>query len=88
MSEADRRAYILADNKLALNAGWDQEILAGELQALVAIGFEVALTGFSLAEVLECEILASILPDQANNVVLQREIDFVDSLLQRLGPRR
>ena len=51
MSEADRRAYILADNKLALNAGWDQEILAGELQALVEIGFEVELTGFSLAEV-------------------------------------
>lgn len=51
MSEVDRRAYILADNKLALNAGWDQEILAGELQALVEIGFEVELTGFSLAEV-------------------------------------
>ena len=51
MSEADRRAYILAENKLALNAGWDQEILAGELQALVEIGFEVELTGFSLAEV-------------------------------------
>ena len=51
MSEADRRAYILADNKLALNSGWDQEILAGELQALVEIGFEVELTGFSLAEV-------------------------------------
>ena len=51
MSEADRRAYIIVDNKIALNAGWDQEILAGELQALIDLGFEVELTGFSLAEV-------------------------------------
>jgi DNA modification methylase len=45
------RAYILADNKLALNAGWDTEILAIELQALIDIDFDVTLTGFSLAEV-------------------------------------
>lgn len=51
LSEAERRAYVLADNKLALNAGWDQEILAIELQALVDLDFNVALTGFSLAEV-------------------------------------
>ena len=35
LSETERRAYVLADNKLALNAGWDSEILAIELQALV-----------------------------------------------------
>lgn len=51
LSEADRRAYVLADNKLALNAGWDKEILAIELQALVDLDFDVELTGFSLAEV-------------------------------------
>ena len=51
LSEAERRAYVLADNKLALNAGWDQEILAIELQALVDIGFDVGLTGFSTAEI-------------------------------------
>jgi DNA modification methylase len=45
-----RRAYILADNKLALNAGWDQEILAIELQGLVDLGFDMTVTGFSLAE--------------------------------------
>jgi len=49
--EAERRAYIIADNKLALNAGWDREILAIELQALIDIDFAVELTGFSLAEV-------------------------------------
>jgi ParB-like chromosome segregation protein Spo0J len=35
LSATERRAYVLADNKLALNAGWDQEILAIELQALI-----------------------------------------------------
>lgn len=51
LSPAERRAYVLADNKLALNAGWDTEILAIELQALINIDFDVSLTGFSLAEV-------------------------------------
>jgi len=45
-----RRAYVLADNKLALNAGWDQEILAIELQGLVDLGYDMTVTGFSLAE--------------------------------------
>ena len=51
LSAAERRAYVLADNKLALNAGWDVEILAIELQGLVDLEFDVELTGFSLAEV-------------------------------------
>ena len=51
LTETERRAYVLADNKLALNAGWDKEILAIELQALVDLEFETELTGFSLAEV-------------------------------------
>lgn len=51
LDEAERRAYVLADNKLALSAGWDQEILAIELQALVDLEFDVELTGFSLAEI-------------------------------------
>ncbi|MXN66507.1 DNA methylase N-4 [Stappia sp. GBMRC 2046] len=51
LSAAERRAYVLADNKLALNAGWDTEVLAIELQALIDLDFDVALTGFSLAEI-------------------------------------
>src|SRR6202158_2539330 len=51
LNEAERRAYVIADNKLALNAGWDREMLAIELQGLVDLDFEVELTGFSLAEV-------------------------------------
>jgi len=50
LTAAQRRAYVIADNKLALNAGWDGEALALELQALVDLDFDVELTGFSLAE--------------------------------------
>lgn len=53
MSETDKRAYILADNKIAENAGWDVEILAGELEFILAEGhaIDIGLTGFSIAEV-------------------------------------
>jgi len=51
LSRVERRAYILADNKLALNAGWDKELLSIELQALIDLDFDVTLTGFSLAEI-------------------------------------
>ena len=42
---------MLADNKLALNAGWDKEILGIELHALADLEFDVELIGFSLAEI-------------------------------------
>ena len=51
LSEAERRAYVLADNKLALNGRWDKEMLSIELQGLIELDFDVTLTGFSLAEV-------------------------------------
>lgn len=51
LSDVEKRAYILADNRLAEKAGWDREILAIELQALVELDFEVELTGFETAEV-------------------------------------
>jgi DNA modification methylase len=51
LSLAERQAYILADNKLAENAGWDREILAIELQHLIDLDFDVELTGFDIAEI-------------------------------------
>jgi len=51
LTPAEKRAYILADNRLAEKAGWDQEILAIELQALIDFDFEVELTGFELAQI-------------------------------------
>lgn len=52
MTEAEKRAYVIADNKLALNAGWDEELLAAELGALYALDldFDVEITGFSIPE--------------------------------------
>jgi DNA modification methylase len=47
LSETQRRAYILADNKLALNAGWDEATLAAELRDLEGAGVDLALVGFS-----------------------------------------
>ena len=49
-SEAQKRAYVLADNKLALNAGWDLKMLGGELKGLAELGFDCELTGFSGVE--------------------------------------
>src|SRR6266480_6306291 len=51
LSEADKRAYILADNKLAEKAGWDKELLAIELQGLIDLDVEIELTGFEMPEI-------------------------------------
>jgi DNA modification methylase len=51
LSEADKRAYILADNKLAEKAGWDKQLLAIELQYLIDLDVEIELTGFEMPEI-------------------------------------
>ena len=49
-SDAQRKAYIIADNKLAMNAGWDNDLLKIEMQALDGDGFDLELTGFGADE--------------------------------------
>lgn len=51
MSDTQKRAYIIADNKLALNAGWDNEMLALEINDLKDAGYDLGLIGFSLDEI-------------------------------------
>ena len=51
LSAEERQAYILADNKLALNAGWDQELLSVELQTLIELDFDMSLIGFTETEI-------------------------------------
>jgi DNA modification methylase len=51
LSEADKRAYVLADNRLAERAGWDKELLAIELQGLIDLNVEVELTGFDMGQI-------------------------------------
>jgi hypothetical protein len=48
-SEAQKKAYVLADNQLALNAGWDINLLKIEISDLDLEGFDLKLTGFDLA---------------------------------------
>ena len=57
-SDAKKRAYIIADNKLALNAGWDNEMLALELGEIGDLGFDLDLTGFTAEEI------AALMPEQ------------------------
>ena len=46
LTEAQKKAYIIADNRMALDAGWDEEILRVEIEALQAEAFDISLTGF------------------------------------------
>jgi DNA modification methylase len=67
MSAAQKRAYVLADNKLALNAGWDEELLALELKELMAadIDFGVDVVGFSIAEV--DQLIEGLTPEESGD---------------------
>ncbi|MEA5067312.1 MAG: ParB/Srx family N-terminal domain-containing protein, partial [Eubacteriales bacterium] len=51
LTDAQKRAYILADNRLALSAGWDEELLALEFGELRDLGFDLELTGFDVKEI-------------------------------------
>ena len=84
LTEAQKRAYVIADNKIAEQAGWDREILAIELGELIdllpAEGFDVSLTGFETAEIdlLLADMAASrpepedILPPLPRNPITRR----------------
>ena len=52
LTDAQKRAYIIADNKLALNAGWDEELLRLELEELDGLGFDLDLAGFDEGDIL------------------------------------
>ena len=51
LTEAQKKAYIIADNRMALDAGWDEELLRVEIEALQAEAFDVSLTGFDDKEI-------------------------------------
>ena len=78
MTPQQKRAYVLADNKLALNAGWDEEVLAEELKALVSLDldFDISVTGFEIAEI--DSLIDALEPEEAN--------DPVNEVLPKLDP--
>jgi ParB-like chromosome segregation protein Spo0J len=69
LTAAQKRAYILADNKLALNAGWDDGLLAIELGELKLEGFDLGLTGFDAQEI------GSLLDEAAAPQTSTKELD-------------
>lgn len=56
LTDYQKKAYVIADNKLALNAGWDDEMLRVEFMELQEMGFDLELTGFSLDEIAGLQI--------------------------------
>lgn len=66
LTDAQRRAYIIADNRLALDAGWDDEMLRVEFAELEGLGFDLELTGFGLDEIaaLQVDEIAEGLTDE------------------------
>ncbi|NBX86959.1 MAG: DNA methylase [Bacteroidetes bacterium] len=68
-----KRAYIIADNKLALNAGWDEQMLALEIQDLKDVGYDLELLGFDLNE------LQSIDDEEEPQDTEGLSTDFTDS---------
>ena len=95
LSSAEKRAYALADNKLALNAGWDEELSALELKELMEadIEFDVSVTGFSIAEV--DQLVEGLAPEEAGDPADDRLPDPSEVAARcrlgdiwRLGPHR
>jgi len=84
-SDAKKRAYVLADNKLALNAGWDNEMLALELAEIGELGFDLELIGFDPSEfnntavdysVLDGDDIETELEEMASGVRKAIQIEF------------
>ena len=63
MTDAQKRAYVIADNKLALNAGWDDDVLRIELEALQELEFDLDVLGFD-----EKELANLLTPEQVEGL--------------------
>jgi DNA modification methylase len=81
LTEAQKKAYIIADNKLALNAGWDDDVLKLEIGALQELGFDIDLLGFNPDE------LNSLLePEQVEGLTDEDEVpEIPEEPKTRLG---
>lgn len=92
LSEVQRRALVVADNQLALNAGWDEGLLQAELKALEQAGFDLDLVGLSDQELSELlrdpeEIVAGNTDEDAAPDIQQAAVSAPGDLW-RLGPHR
>jgi len=83
LTEAQRRAYVIADNKLALNAGWDEDLLKLELSALDQIGFDLSVVGFDDDELSDLKINDEDLDYSGKNQEIDVD-DFDDEMIMKL----
>ena len=86
MTTAQKRAYVLADNKLALNAGWDEGLLAEEIQGLLEIDcdFDIGVTGFSIPEI--DSLIEGLAPEEAGDPAAERLPPLQESaVVSRIG---
>ena len=82
LSEAQKRAYVIADNKIALNATWDEELLAIEIEDLAAAGFKTDLLGFDPSEITSNTVDYSALDDADVDSQLDAMADGVRKAIQ------
>jgi len=68
LTPAQKKAYVIADNKLALNAGWDADLLTAELETLKEMDFDISLTGFDELPDLDDEVDYSLLDGEDADV--------------------
>jgi len=89
LDEHQKRAYIIADNKLALNAGWDNELLALEIDDLKDAGFDLELTGFTDEELaaMNPEVIEGLTDEDAVPEVLEEPKTKLGDIYQ-LGNHR
>ena len=76
LSEAQKRAYVIADNKIALDSDWDFGLLASELQAITDDGFDIELTGFSTDEL--DSLMKSLEPKETKDTASELDLDSFD----------
>jgi DNA modification methylase len=76
LTDVQKRAYVIADNKIAINSGWNEDMLKLELDALVEEGFDIELTGFSLDELQDMEV-EEIPPNEKDDAVPELPVDPV-----------
>lgn len=79
LSPSQKRAYVISDNRLALDAGWNEELLALELAELSDAGYDLALTGFEDAEI-EALLADEVLTDNGNEEQDSDESDAADEV--------
>lgn len=74
LTDAQKKAYILADNRMAMDAGWDEELLAVEMQELQDLGYDLAMTGFDEKE------LADLFSDGTDSDAKDDDFDLTAAL--------